>query len=463
MRMVSTIRWTACTDAFVLERTDASPMERAHRRWGEAELQRAAQLQGGTVGIADLQRRSKYLLKRRRLMEQRTAAEAAAPPTPPPLPLMRPTPPLSWLDQLDCRFARLTLDDDGERGECLPLPPPTAPTPPTPPTPPTQPTPPTPPRTTTTTPPPTPPTTTTTTTTTLPMPQTSPTPPRTRQTPPKKKRAAHPQAPSSSSVKPPPRVRPRRKCRDERQSNPASPPAQRRAPKLLARPSQRVQRVARRSRTTKSRVPVLELLRERGIVPSAGFTTDGTWMLPTDLDAVKGGGVLQEPKRIAGLYGGGGGDLAGAADAGIKVSFWTDASAVCRRTIVAAHPHLDRRAVVADMEDDADVESVVTECGDIAIVSGGPLCKGMSPMNVVNHGTKKYNKMNNHVLRFVDVALRLNARVIVLENSAALGTQLKFRKLLTAAVRELRSAGYFVSVNVLNFKNYKVPNRGASG
>lgn len=221
--------------------------------------------------------------------------------------------------------------------------------------------------------------------------------------------------------------------------------------------------MARRSRTTKSRVPVLELLRERGIVPSAGFTTDGTWMLPTDLDAVKGGGVLQEPKRIAGLYGGGGGDLAGAADAGIKVSFWTDASAVCRRTIVAAHPHLDRRAVVADMEDDADVESVVTECGDIAIVSGGPLCKGMSPMNVVNHGTKKYNKMNNHVLRFVDVALRLNARVIVLENSAALGTQLKFRKLLTAAVRELRSAGYFVSVNVLNFKNYKVPNRGASG
>ena len=78
MRMVSTIRWTACTDAFVLERTDASPMERAHRRWGEAELQRAAQLQGGTVGIADLQRRSKYLLKRRRLMEQRTAAEAEA-------------------------------------------------------------------------------------------------------------------------------------------------------------------------------------------------------------------------------------------------------------------------------------------------------------------------------------------------------------------------------------------------
>ena len=117
MRMVSTIRWTACTDAFVLERTDASPMERAHRRWGEAELQRAAQLQGGTVGIADLQRRSKYLLKRRRLMEQRTAAEAAAPPTPPPMPLMRPTPPLSWLGQLDCRFARLALDDDGERGE----------------------------------------------------------------------------------------------------------------------------------------------------------------------------------------------------------------------------------------------------------------------------------------------------------------------------------------------------------
>ena len=492
MRMVSTIRWEASTDAFVLERTDASAMERAHRRWGEAELQRASQLQGGTVGIADLQRRSKYLLKRRRLMEQRTAAAAAAPPTPPPTPLMRPTPPLSWLDQFDCRFARLSLDDDGERGECLPLPPPTAPTRQTPPTPPTEPTPPTPPMpppttttpstttttttTTQTTPPQTPQTPQTpptTTTTTLPMPQTSPTPPRTRQTPPKTKRAAHPQA---QSVQPPPRVRPRRKCRDERQSrkfcverqsNPASPPAQRRAPKLVARPSQRVQRVARRSPhalpTTKPRVPVLALLRERGIVPSARFTTDGTWMLPTDLGAVKGDGVLQEPKRIAGLYGGGGGDLAGAADAGIKVSFWTDAAAVCRRTIVAAHPHLDRRAVVADMEDDAAVESVVTQCGDIAIVSGGPLCKGMSPMNVVNHGTKKYDNMNNHVLRFVDVALRLNARVIVLENSAALGTQLKFRKLLTAAVRELRSAGYFVSVNVLNFKNYKVPNRGASG
>ena len=76
--------------------------------------------------------------------------------------------------------------------------------------------------------------------------------------------------------------------------------------------------MARRSLpTTKPRVPVLALLRERGIVPSACFTTDGTWMLPTDLGAVKGDGVLQEPKRIAGLYGGGGGDLAGAAAAGM--------------------------------------------------------------------------------------------------------------------------------------------------
>ena len=462
MRMVSTITWKASTDAFVLERTDASPMQRAHRRWGEAELQRAAQLQGGTVGIADLQRRSKYLLKRRRLMEQRTAPEAAAPPTRPPTPLMRPTLPLSWLDQLDCRFARLSLDDDGERGEGLPLPPPTAPTPPTLPTPP--PTAPTPPQT-----PLTPPKNDDDDDDDYDddawMPQTSPTPPQTRQTPPEKQRAVHPQAPPS--VKPPPRVRPWRKCRDKRQSNPAPPPAQRRAPKQLDRPSQRVQRGAWRLRhalpTTKPRVPVLALLRERGIVPSAAFTTDGTWMLPTDLDAVKGDGILQEPKRIAGLYGGAGGDLTGAAAAGIKASFWTDAAAVCRRTIVAAHPHLDRRAVVADMEDDAAVESVITECGDIAIASGGPLCKGMSPMNSANHGTKKYTRMNNHVLRFVDVALRLNARVIVLENSAALGTQLKFRKLLTAAVRELRSAGYFVSVNVVNFKNYKVPNRGRSG
>ena len=186
-------------------------------------------------------------------------------------------------------------------------------------------------------------------------------------------------------------------------------------------------------------------------------------MPPLDLGKVKGDGVLHEPKRIAGLYGGGGGDLAGAAAAGVKISFWTDAAAICRTTTVAAHPRLDRRAVVADMEDDAAVDSVVAQCGDVAIVSDGPLCKGMSPMSSINHGINKYKRMNNHhVLRFVDVELRLNARVIVLENSAALRNQLKFRKLLVAAVRELRAAGYFVSVNVINFKYHKVPNRGAS-
>jgi site-specific DNA-cytosine methylase len=114
------------------------------------------------------------------------------------------------------------------------------------------------------------------------------------------------------------------------------------------------------------------------------------------------------------------------------------------------------------MEDDKAVERAVAACGDIAIASGASLCKGMSQMNSTNHGTKKYKRMNNHILRFVDVALRVNARVVVLDNSAALGRQLKFRKLLVAAVRELRAAGYFVSVNVVNFKDHKVPNRGAS-
>ena len=80
--MVSTISWEPSTDAFVLERTDAT-FYRCHR-WGEAELQRAAQLQGGTVDIADLVRRSKYLLKRRRLCALRAqGSTAATPPTPP--------------------------------------------------------------------------------------------------------------------------------------------------------------------------------------------------------------------------------------------------------------------------------------------------------------------------------------------------------------------------------------------
>ena len=104
------------------------------------------------------------------------------------------------------------------------------------------------------------------------------------------------------------------------------------------------------------------------------------------------------------------------------------------------------------MEDDKPVERVVVACGDIAIASGATLCKGMSSLKFTNHGTKKYKGMNNHILRFVDVALRVNARVVVLENSAALGRQLKFGTLLVAAVRELRAAGYFVSVNVVNFK-----------
>ena len=109
--------------------------------------------------------------------------------------------------------------------------------------------------------------------------------------------------------------------------------------------------------------------------------------------------MLHEPRNIGGFYGGGGGDLAGAAAAGVNVSFWTNAAAVCRRSIVAAHPHLAAdRAVVANMGDDkaAAAERVVAACGDVAIASGGPPCHGMSPMNKKNHEKKKYIDMNNH-------------------------------------------------------------------
>ena len=101
-------------------------------------------------------------------------------------------------------------------------------------------------------------------------------------------------------------------------------------------------------------------------------------MQPFDLGKVKGDGVLHEPKNIGGFYGGGGGDLAGAAAAGVNVSFWTDAAAVCRRSIAAAHPHLAAdRAVVANMGDDKAAERVVAACGDVAIASGGAPCHGM--------------------------------------------------------------------------------------
>ena len=181
-------------------------------------------------------------------------------------------------------------------------------------------------------------------------------------------------------------------------------------------------------------------------------------MPPYNLGKVKGDGVLHEPKNIGSFYGGGGGDLKGAEDADINVSFWTDAAPVCRQTIVAAHPDLPAdRAVVADMADDKAAERVVAACGDVAITSGGPPCHGMSPMNEKNHAKRKYTDMNNHVLRYLDAAIRVNARVIVLENAAALATFAKFRKLLAKAVKKLRTAGYFVSVNVVNFENYKVP------
>ena len=78
-------------------------------------------------------------------------------------------------------------------------------------------------------------------------------------------------------------------------------------------------------------------------------------------------------------------------------------------------------------------------------------------MNKKNHEKKKYIDMNNHALRYLDTAIRVNARAIVLENAAALATYAKFRKLLAKAVKKLRTAGYFVSVNVVNFENYKVP------
>ena len=89
---------------------------------------------------------------------------------------------------------------------------------------------------------------------------------------------------------------------------------------------------------------------------------------------------------------------------------------------------------------------------DIDVIIGGPPCQGFSRMNPYRDGNEKYDHMNALPQSFVRIALRLDPKIIIMEEVAMFAKTPGFSKVMAA----LQKAGYHVTNKGLNAQDFGV-------
>jgi DNA (cytosine-5)-methyltransferase 1 len=91
--------------------------------------------------------------------------------------------------------------------------------------------------------------------------------------------------------------------------------------------------------------------------------------------------------------------------------------------------------------------------GTVDCVFGGPPCQGFSVAGKMDHADER----SQLVHAFLDVVERTSPKVFVMENVKALGSLTKFQHVRAALIRKAERLGYNVTFNILNAKDFGVP------
>lgn len=90
---------------------------------------------------------------------------------------------------------------------------------------------------------------------------------------------------------------------------------------------------------------------------------------------------------------------------------------------------------------------------NIDVVFGGPPCQGFSVAGKMDHNDPR----SKLIFNFCDVVEKIRPKAFVMENVKALGVLAKFKEVRTELISRFQTAGYSVTIHILNSKDFGVP------
>lgn len=148
------------------------------------------------------------------------------------------------------------------------------------------------------------------------------------------------------------------------------------------------------------------------------------------------------------LFTGAGGMDVGATNAGIKVVAASELDSHACNTYRANHPD----TILFEGDINEHIEAL-NQFKGVDIVIGGPPCQGFS----VAGKMEATDPRSQLVFSFCNVVDKLQPKAFVMENVKALASLSKFQDVRKEIFRRMEGAGYLVSMNILNAKDFGVP------
>ncbi|MEZ8286218.1 DNA cytosine methyltransferase [Vibrio splendidus] len=155
------------------------------------------------------------------------------------------------------------------------------------------------------------------------------------------------------------------------------------------------------------------------------------------------------PTAISMFAGAGGMDV-GVVNAGFTVIAASELDPHASNTY--RHNHPDTTLIEGDINDETNFEKLVAY-EDIDLVVGGPPCQGFSVAGKMD----KDDPRSQLVFSYCSVVERVKPKAFIMENVKALGSLAKFEDVREEIFKRMNKAGYNVTMNILNAKEFGVP------
>jgi DNA (cytosine-5)-methyltransferase 1 len=154
--------------------------------------------------------------------------------------------------------------------------------------------------------------------------------------------------------------------------------------------------------------------------------------------------------KVISLFAGAGGMDVGIEKAGFQVIAASELDPHASNTYRHNHPSVN--LIEGDINCPKNFE-VITSYSDIDLVVGGPPCQGFSVAGKMD----KDDPRSKLVFTYCSAVERLQPKAFIMENVKSLASLAKFQDVRDEIFRRMTNAGYQVTMQVLNAKNFGVP------